>query len=216
MARLAGMAIVALVAVVVLVGMVSAPAFAATEPAISFVSPSPAEGATLTTDSVAFEFTYNRKPKATSTLVCALSGPTPSTGPCDAPVASGTKGSQSGQSYSGLANGSYTFTVTLTLTDGGRATATRHFTVAVPARHLYWTNFNTGTIGRANVDGTGANQGFITGASLPVGVAVDAAHVYWTNVGTGTIGRANLDGTGANQSFITGARDPAGVAVDAD
>ena len=98
---------------------------------ITFVSPSPAEAATLTTDSVAFGFTYNKKPKATRTLVCALSGPTPSSGACDAPVASG-EGSRSGKSYSGLANGSYTFTVTLTLTDGGTATATRHFSIDVP------------------------------------------------------------------------------------
>jgi virginiamycin B lyase len=88
----------------------------------------------------------------------------------------------------------------------------------VPApRHVYWTNLDADTIGRANLDGTGVNQSFITGASDPAGVAVDATHVYWSNAGTdtGTIGRANLDGTGANQSFITGASGPAGVAVDA-
>lgn len=161
------------VAAVALVGIVSAVAAAATGPTIAFVSPSPAEGATLTTDSVAFGFTYNRKPSGTQTLVCALSGPTPSSGACEAPVASGAKGSRSGKSYGGLANGEYTFTVTLNLTDGGTASATRHFTVDVPASsHLYWTN--AGAIGRANLDGTGANQSFITGASQPVGVAVDA------------------------------------------
>src|SRR3989442_1268296 len=100
-------------------------------PTITFVSPSPAEGATLTTNSVSFKFTYNRKPSATQTLTCALSGPTASTGACDAPTASGSNGSRSGKSYSDLANGSYTFTVSLTLTDGGTASATRHFTVAV-------------------------------------------------------------------------------------
>ena len=69
--------------------------------------------------------------------------------------------------------------------------------MAVDASYVYWTNFSTGTIGRANLDGTGADQGFISGASGPAGVAVDASHVYWTNFSTGTIGRANLDGTGA-------------------
>ena len=63
----------------------------------------------------------------------------------------------------------------------------------------------TNTIGRANLDGTGVNQNFITGASDPNGVAVDANHVYWANYVTNAIGRANLDGTGVNQSFITGA-----------
>jgi hypothetical protein len=61
------------VAAVALVGIVSAFAAAATGPPITFVSPSPAEGATLTTNSVEFAFTYNRKPNATETLVCALS-----------------------------------------------------------------------------------------------------------------------------------------------
>ena len=119
------------VAAVAFVGMVSAVASAA-PPAITFVPPSPAEGARLTSDSVSFAFTYTKKPQATQTLICTLSGPTSSTGPCDPPVAAGEKGSQSGKSYSGLANGDYTFTVSLTLTDGGTASATRHFAVAVP------------------------------------------------------------------------------------
>jgi hypothetical protein len=183
-------------------------------PRITFISPSPSEGATLTTNSVEFAFTYNRTPKQTQSLVCTLSGPTSASGACDAPVASGS-GSQSGKSYGGLANGSYTFTVSLTLTDGGTASATRHFNVAVPVRHVYWADDGTGTIGRANLDGTGANQSFISGASGPIGVAVDAGHVYWANNITDTIGRANLDGTGPDQGFISGASRPVGVAVDA-
>ena len=155
---------------VALVGLGTAVASGAphsNRPAITFISPSPSEGATLTTNSVQFAFTYNRKPKASRTLVCTLTGPTSSSGPCDAPVASGKKGSQSGTSYSGLANGEYTFTVSLTLTDCGTASAQRHFTVNVP-RHVYWGNFTTGTIGRANVDGTGVDQSFITGADGPL------------------------------------------------
>jgi hypothetical protein len=45
---------------------------------------------------------------------------------------------------------------------------------------VYWANWgaSTGsTIGRANLDGSGANQNFITGAGGPCGVAVEAAHV---------------------------------------
>jgi len=44
----------------------------------------------------------------------------------------------------------------------------------VDGGHVYWTNFTGGSIGRANLDGTGADQSFITGASSPGGVAVDA------------------------------------------
>ena len=169
-------------------------------------------------DSVSFAFTYNRKPKQTQTLICALSGPTSSLG-ClrRARRRSREKGRRSAQVLQrprerlvhvhGLADADRR--------RHGLGDAALHASPCRPRRHLYWANYGTGTIGRANVDGTGANQSFISGASGPVGVAVDASHVYWANFDTGTIGRANLDGTGVNQSFITGASDPAGVAVDA-
>jgi len=81
--------------------------------------------------------------------------------------------------------------------------------------YIYWTNSGTSTIGRANNDGTNANQSFITGASTPTGVAVDGSYVYWTSTfSSDSIGRANLDGTGAIQSFIPGVSYPYGVAVD--
>ncbi len=47
-------------------------------------------------------------------------------------------------------------------------------TMAVDPEHVYWTDAPTGTIGRANIDGTGINKTFITGASQPTSVAVDA------------------------------------------
>ena len=95
---------------------------------------------------------------------------------------------------------------------------------AVVFPHVYWTNHGAlnvpcettvCTIGRANLDGTGADQSFVTGATKPAGVAVYSNYVYWANAFAGTIGRANLDGTGVEQGFITGASAPAGVAVDA-
>jgi virginiamycin B lyase len=79
--------------------------------------------------------------------------------------------------------------------------------------YVYWTNA-PGQIGRANLDGSGANQSFITGANVPIGVAVDGQHVYWANEADNSIGRANLDGSGADQGVITGASNPFGVAVD--
>ena len=80
---------------------------------------------------------------------------------------------------------------------------------------VWWTNSAANTIGRASLDGTGVDQSFISGASVPTQIAVDAGHVYWANFSSNTIGRANLDGTGVNQSFIGGAIGPYGVAVDA-
>jgi hypothetical protein len=44
--------------------------------------------------------------------------------------------------------------------------------VAVGGEHIYWSNNRTGTIGVANLDGTGVNQSYITGANVPVGLAV--------------------------------------------
>jgi parallel beta-helix repeat protein len=49
-------------------------------------------------------------------------------------------------------------------------------TLALAARadaFVYWANLNTHTIGRANLDGSSVNPGFITGARSPIGVAVD-------------------------------------------
>ena len=58
---------------------------------------------------------------------------------------------------------------------------------------VYWANNGSTTIGRANLDGTGASQAFVGGAINPCGVAVDAAHLYWATGGGGTIGRASVD-----------------------
>ncbi len=80
---------------------------------------------------------------------------------------------------------------------------------------LIWANSGTNSIGRANLNGTGPDPNFITGAAVPTGVAVDGAHVYWTAFG-GEIGRADLDGMGVIQNFIVFATSPIGVAVDSD
>jgi hypothetical protein len=81
---------------------------------------------------------------------------------------------------------------------------------------VYWTNPSTGAIGRANLDGSGANPRFITGAGDPEDLAVDARHIYWGNSGLtsdlSSVGRANLDGSGVNPGFIPDAGG--GVAVD--
>ena len=88
--------------------------------------------------------------------------------------------------------------------------------------YVYWANssiptLNGTTLGRANLDGTGVDQSFITGANGPCGVAVDSAHIYWGNDGAGvgtTLGRAAIDGSAVDQSFISGAARPCLPAVD--
>jgi virginiamycin B lyase len=73
------------------------------------------------------------------------------------------------------------------------------------ANFVYWANDNQTSIGRAKVNGTGANTNFITGVNGVHGVAIDSKFIYWTtlNGGVSTIGRANLDGSGVNNQFIT-------------
>jgi len=93
--------------------------------------------------------------------------------------------------------------------------------VAVDGSHLYWTDPEAGTIGRAELDGSNPEPNFITGAGNPQGVAVDSNYIYWANAGSGangagTIGRAELDGSNPEPNFITGASNPQGVAVDSN
>ena len=80
---------------------------------------------------------------------------------------------------------------------------------------VYWTSPNTGSIGRANLDGTGVNQNFIGAFNPWTGLAVDAEHLYWTSPFTPWMSRANIDGTGVNENFIL-ANSGFGVAVDAN
>ncbi len=71
---------------------------------------------------------------------------------------------------------------------------------------VYWVNYENGTIGRANLDGSGVDQSFITvpGSLTPTyGLAVNDRHIFWS--GSGLIGRARLDGSGVDPDFITAA-----------
>ena len=122
--------------------------------------------------------------------------------------------------------------------------------ITVDAAHLYWANSfdcdfqndpvtmcTGGTIGRANLDGSGVDQKFttadqatgpgcgtdpqtrcgptsVTVATLPDG----SAALYWDNPQQGMIGRETIDGSpgNVNQSLVTGIGqlDHFGVAVD--
>jgi hypothetical protein len=87
--------------------------------------------------------------------------------------------------------------------------------VIVKGGFLYWTNTWSGSIGRANVDGSGVNQNFITGLIEPSGVDVEGSFIYWSSfnaaVGASSIGRANVNGTGVNTSFIAGGTGTVGI-----
>src|SRR5262249_32928629 len=82
--------------------------------------------------------------------------------------------------------------------------------IAGDGAHIYWTNGQgpgTGSVARANLNGTGVDESFITGAIQPAGVAVDAATATCagreaTIVGTG---RADsLRGTNGDDVIAAG------------
>lgn len=48
--------------------------------------------------------------------------------------------------------------------------------LVIQGSYIYWSNFGMGTIGRANINGTGVNQGFIVGAPGPEGMAINSQY----------------------------------------
>ena len=92
--------------------------------------------------------------------------------------------------------------------------------VALPASSgafVFWASNNAANpIGRANLDGSGANQNFLPGMAISApAVAVDGSHVYWTNgtISGGDIERANLDGSEVIPNFVPGAQAVRGITV---
>ena len=61
---------------------------------------------------------------------------------------------------------------------------------------MYWTDYGTDKIQRANLDGSNV-QDLVTGLNTPYGIVLDVAggKMYWTDVNADKIQRANLDGS---------------------
>jgi hypothetical protein len=90
--------------------------------------------------------------------------------------------------------------------------------VAVDSRYVYWTqgDASTGSIGRANLDGSAPDPNFIPhsdGVTTPTGIAVTPTAIYWQNGGS-SIGRANVDGTAPNPSLIPTTNSTCGLTAD--
>jgi parallel beta-helix repeat protein len=82
---------------------------------------------------------------------------------------------------------------------------------------MYWTDWDTGKIQRANPDGTGVED-VVSGLSGPGGIAIDVAggKMYWCDYTihvNSTIKRANLDGSGV-EVLVTNLHAPRGIALD--
>ena len=52
--------------------------------------------------------------------------------------------------------------------------------IAVDSTHVYWVSQGENKIGRANLDLTGVEPGFITGIEKSMGLATDGDHLYWS------------------------------------
>ena len=95
----------------------------------------------------------------------------------------------------------------------------------VNATHIFWANTGTPSgVGRANIDGTGAQPDYIgSGSEQACGVAISPTKVYWTEQagfsGVAEILSQNLDGSGGITTVLSGESDvgrlPCGIAVDA-
>lgn len=125
----------------------------------------------------------------------------------------------------------------VTNTDGRSGTAANAFTYELASSALYYTNIGSlgsddsepsiGNIGRANLDGTGAEPNFIS--VNPAGVepdwqaspwspASDGLYIYYLNqAGGGSIGRASIDGRTVDNQWIPSIFDAdqdAAIAID--
>ena len=85
--------------------------------------------------------------------------------------------------------------------------------------HIYWTDWVTHKIQRANSDGSNI-QDLVTGLNNPDGIAldVDEGKIYWADLNAHKIQRANLDGSNIETLIAHGTHGitPNGIALDAD
>ena len=93
------------------------------------------------------------------------------------------------------------------------------YAVALDGRngHLYWSDYGTGSIHRAGVDGRNA-QVVVHELEAPRGIDLDTVGgwIYWTDVVTQKVQRSKLDGSGV-QDLLTsenGLNAPYGVTLD--
>lgn len=82
---------------------------------------------------------------------------------------------------------------------------------SVASASIYWTN--SSGIGKAELDGSGVNEDFISASGIS-GITTDDTYVYWSNMSAQTIGRAKLDGSEVDQNFMTGVTGVGPLAVD--
>ncbi|MCE2438453.1 MAG: hypothetical protein J4F39_03390 [Candidatus Latescibacteria bacterium] len=104
--------------------------------------------------------------------------------------------------------GSATIDVTINLTDVSERAAN-------PL--LYWTDFGSDRIQRADLDGANVESLVTRGLDAPVGLALDvsAGKMYWADSRTRKIQRADLDGANVEDVISSGLNTPVWMALDA-
>ena len=92
-------------------------------------------------------------------------------------------------------------------------------TAASAADYIFWTAEGSSqgaqSIGRANLDGTGANENLVPGSAgvdMPAGVMANSSSIFWLNGLNGkTLAKANTDGSGARMDIAGGLLGSTGV-----
>ena len=80
---------------------------------------------------------------------------------------------------------------------------------------MYWTEWDTESIRRSDLDGSGIENLVTSGLDAPGGIALDVAggKMYWTDWDKDKIQRSNLDGSDV-EDLITGLTSPYAIALD--
>ena len=132
------------------------------------------------------------------------------------PAVSGLQFAADTRTLSGTPAASDMYEMTYSVADADGDTASLSFTIAVRHPMVFWTDFDSGKIQRANLDGTDVQDVLTTDASAePHGIAIDVTgnKIYWTEHNTRKIRRANLDGSGA-EDLMTTDSSPRAIAID--
>ena len=81
---------------------------------------------------------------------------------------------------------------------------------------MYWTDWDTNKIQRANLDGSNVQDLVTTGLGSPYGIALDVAagKMYWADAGLAKIQRANLNGSNVQNLIPLGLSVPICIALD--
>ena len=81
---------------------------------------------------------------------------------------------------------------------------------------MFWVDYGTDKIQRANLDGSNIEDLVTQGIIDPHGIALDVegGKMYWADSVTHKIQRANLDGSNVEDLVTQGLRSPSGIALD--